>query len=332
MKKKLLFFAIFLLLIYIPSEAVKLVTWNLMSFPGSPAAARDRCFRLVVNKIAPDVLVCQDMIDLDGSNQFLSKVMNYTTPGKYAAAPFYDSDDTDNALFYRKAIITYLGKTEIKTPFRYITEYRLKVKAGAGAGATFHIYSMHLKAGSGQLEREARAKETQILRDRLNSLPGSTLALACGTLNLLTNNEMAYQYLINHDAPYSAQLNDPVQKPGHWHDRPKYALFHTQSARIIPFYGGATEGLNDRFDFILISDSILASHKLTYHKGSYEVYGNDGKHFNKGVNTGTNFAVKKTQADALWSVSDHLPVMIDLLPPSGKTSKELPRTAARNTN
>ncbi len=321
MKKKALFLVFVFLLLSLPSEAVKLVTWNLLNFPGSTGAAREDDFRLVINKIAPDILVAQEMIDLTGCNQFLIQVMNFTIPGKYAAAPFYDSSDTDNALFYRRATITYLGKTQIKTPLRDITEYVLKVKSGPGTGTTFRVYSIHLKAGSEAADKTERTEEAKKLRNRLNALSVNTLALACGDLNLYTNDEVAYQYLVNHDAPYYARLNDPVQKPGKWHDGSQFALIHTQSTRTTQFGGGASGGLDDRFDFILISDPMMASTKLGYVQGSYKAYGNDGKHFNKAVNAGTNYAVGKAQANALWAASDHLPVMVELLPQSGGIPK-----------
>ncbi|MCJ7586737.1 MAG: fibronectin type III domain-containing protein [Candidatus Aminicenantes bacterium] len=332
MKKKALFLVFVFLLLSLPSEAVKLVTWNLLNFPGSTGVAREDDFRLVINKIAPDILATQEMIGLAGVNQFLTKVMNFSVPEKYAAAPFFDGPDTNNALFYRKSTITYLGKTQIQTDLRDITEYRLKVKAGPGVGTIFRVYSMHLKSGDSSTERNQRAEEAKKLRNRLNSLPTSTLALACGDLNLYKSSEIAYQYLTNHDAPYSARLNDPVQKPGDWHDGSQFALLHTQSASTTQKGGRASGGLDDRFDFILISDPMLTSTQLGYVKGSYTAYGNDGKHFNKAVNDGTNYAVGKAQADALWESSDHLPVIVQLLPQSGGIPKAPSGLSASSTS
>ncbi len=88
-KRKLLlslFVVLALFLLPLASEAVKLATWNLLNFPGSSGAAREDDFRLVIDKIAPDILVTQEMIDLSGCNQFLTNVMNFTVPGKYVAA------------------------------------------------------------------------------------------------------------------------------------------------------------------------------------------------------------------------------------------------------
>lgn len=311
----LLVLALFIL--PLSAEAVKLVAWNLLNFPGTTGTAREPNYRLVINKINPDILVAQEVRDLNASNQFLANVMNYSVHGRYAAAPFYDSSDADNVLYYRIATITYLGKTEILTPLRNITEYRLQVRSGAGVGTSFRVYAMHLKAGPSSTEQNERVEEAKKLRNRLNSLSRSTLALACGDLNLYTSDEIAYQYLVNHDAPYSARLNDPIQKPGDWHDGAEFALIHTQSTRTTQFGGGATGGLDDRFDFILISDPMLRSTQLGYVQASYKAYGNDGHHFNQAVNAGTNSAVSIAQANALWAASDHLPVMVTLLPQSG---------------
>lgn len=332
MKKKVLFLAVVLLLFSLPSEAVKLATWNLLNFPGSTGAAREDDFRLVINKIAPDVLVTQEMISQAGVNQFLTRVMNFSVPGKYAAAPFFDGPDTDNALFYRKSTITYLGKTQIPTDLRDITEYRLQVRAGPGAGTTFRVYSMHLKSGDSSTERNQRVEEVKKLKNRLNSLPTSTLALACGDLNLYKSSEIAYQYLTNHQTPYNARLNDPLQKPGDWHDGSQFAILHSQSPRTTQFGGGASGGLDDRFDFILISDPVMTSMRLGYVKGSYIVFGNDGNHFNKAVNYGTNSVVTPALANALYQASDHLPVVLTLLPQSGGIPKAPTGLSASSTS
>lgn len=320
MKKRIFLFAVLFLFLSLPSQAVKLVTWNVLNFPGSTGAARAKHFRLVVNRIAPDVLVCQEMVDLDGCNQFLTSVMNYTTPAAYSAATFTDTPESDNALFYRKETITYQGKTEIKTALRNITEYRLKVRSGPGAGTVFRVYSMHLKAGTRSADKNKRAEEAKKLRNRLNSLPRSTLALACGDLNLYSSDELAYQILTNHDTPYNARLNDPIQKSGDWHDGAEFALIHTQSPRKTQFGGGASGGLDDRFDFILISDAALTSPKLGYVSDSYKAYGNDGKHFNKAVNVPPH-THPKAVVDALWAASDHLPIVIELLPQSEEVAR-----------
>ena len=338
-KRKLLlslFTVLALFLLPLASEAVKLATWNLLNFPGSSGTAREDDFRLVVNKLGLDVLVVQEMYNSDGVNQFLSQVMNYSVKGRYAAAPFDDDPDTDtdNALFYRKSTISFISHKEIQDTPRNVSEYVLKVKAGPGTGTVFRVYSAHLKSSKG-FEKE-REREAKTLRNYLNGLRSNSLFMVCGDFNLYTSNEPAYQVLTGSQADNDGRVNDPVDKPGKWSDNAAFAILHTQSTRTKQFGGGASGGLDDRFDFILVSDGLLTDPKLAYVKNSYKAYGNDGKHLNKAVNTPPNTAVPIKIANALYEAADHLPVLIELLPlgglpraPSGLKANSLSSTSVK---
>jgi len=67
--------------------------------------------------------------------------------------------------------------------------------------------------------------------------------------------------------------------------------------------------LDDRFDFILMSEPFQILKGLQYIQDSYYAFGNDGNHFNQSINYGENTAVSTELADALYCASDHLPVI-----------------------
>jgi hypothetical protein len=71
--------------------------------------------------------------------------------------------------------------------------------------------------------------------------------------------------------------------------------------------------MDDRFDFILVSSSILGETDVNYLENSYTPYGNDGDHLNQSINAGNNSAVPDEIADALYVASDHLPVYLDIV-------------------
>ena len=88
----------------------------------------------------------------------------------------------------------------------------------------------------------------------------------------------------------------------------------TQSTRTVSLPDeGSTGGLDDRFDMILISQAIKDSGGITYIPGSYMAVGNDGNHFNRGLNELPNAVVSDEVALALYYASDHLPVYADFL-------------------
>jgi hypothetical protein len=74
--------------------------------------------------------------------------------------------------------------------------------------------------------------------------------------------------------------------------------------------------MDDRFDQILVSYSCDDNEGFAFVEGSYVSYGNDGMHFNKAINEGTNFAVGSVIADALHQAADHLPVYADFQVPA----------------
>ncbi len=306
-----------ILLIPLSSEAVKLVVWNALNYPGSTAPARNDDYRTIVNALKPDILVVQEVTSLEGAQQFLSEVMNFTFPGTYAMAPFVDGPDSDNAMFYKKSAITHIKTSMIPTALRNIAEYYVKVRSGPGAGQSFRVFAAHLKSSDGITNKNKRAAEARILRNRMNALPRNSVFVICGDFNLYTSDEKAYKNLVGTEADNDGRVNDPVNSPGKWHDNMTFALLHTQSTHSTMGGGFASGGLDDRFDFILVSDRALTNPKLAYFKNSYVAYGNDGKHFNKAVNV-SPYTYPRYITDALYQASDHLPVAIQLLPlPAG---------------
>ena len=71
--------------------------------------------------------------------------------------------------------------------------------------------------------------------------------------------------------------------------------------------------MDDRFDYILFSDSLMHSNRTFVIKETYKVIGNDGNHYDKAINIAPNTAVTQEIADALHDASDHLPVVVDIV-------------------
>ena len=73
---------------------------------------------------------------------------------------------------------------------------------------------------------------------------------------------------------------------------------------------GVTGGLDDRFDFILASDAVMAGrYGAQILPETYVAVGNDGEHFNRSIiSSPTNTSVPDSVLQALHDFSDHLPV------------------------
>ena len=279
-----------------------IMSYNMLNFVLTDTLERNPYFRTIFSSIQPDILVCQEMTSVTGVNGFLVRVLNRVSSG-YAAGTFINGTDTDNALYYKSSIFTFLSNTPIQTSLRDINEFKLRHNA---TGDTIIIYSVHLKAGDASSDSLQRAAEIDSLRKRTNSLTPSTNFIVVGDFNIYDSAELSFQKLLNQSQ--SGYFIDPLNLSGHWSNNGSFAPYHTQSTRERNFGGGATGGLDDRFDMILMSQSIVNSGGISYISGSYNEYGNDGNHFNDSINQPPNAVVSQQIADALHYASDHLPV------------------------
>jgi endonuclease/exonuclease/phosphatase family metal-dependent hydrolase len=299
-----------------PAHALRVVTYNILNFPGTDGATRVDDFRLVLDAVDPDVVIVQEMISSAGVTQFLNDVMNYTVAGEYAAGPFVNGPDTDNALFYKNATVTYISHQEIATALRNISEYVLRPVGYSSTAAQFRMYSGHLKAGETSSDQTARLAEATILRNYLNGLPAGSHFAFGADMNVQSSTETAYQKLVGSETDNDGRLKDPLNQPGTWHDNGAFASIHSQSPRTTQFGGGATGGMDDRFDQLLVSYAFDDGSGLSVVPGTYTAYGNDGLHFNQAINAGTNEAVGTVIANALHAAADHIPVFFDFQVPA----------------
>ncbi len=288
--KKTIFFILFALNISIvigqeSQDTIRVMTYNILKYNGT---SRNDYLKTVVSSVDPDVIMVQEMYSA-GVNSFLTNVLNES----YLTIEFHDGPDTDSHIYYKEDKLVFIEADYLDTALRDIAEYEMRIKSN---DETVFIYSMHLKASSGSDNEQKRLAETTILRDQLNRHRPGTNFILVGDFNIYKSAEPAYQKLIQEENNPSGQSFDPIDTPGDWHADSKFASVHTQSPRAgDPFGGGANGGLDDRFDFILISNSLWDNVLVS----SYTSYGNDGQHFDISINDApTNSAVGQSMADA----------------------------------
>ena len=279
-----------------------IMTYNILNYPSSDATIRNPYFGEVVAATEPDILVVQEMTTQSGVNGFLNNVLNSFSSG-YAAGLFLNGPDTDNSIFYKTNVFDFISNTPISTELRNISEFVVVHKSTQD---TLRIYSVHLKAGNDVSNEQQRAAEISNLRGVTDALPLNSNFIVLGDFNMYRSGEPGYQGLISNSLP--GYFVDPTPLSGTW-NTPGYALHHTQSSRTRSFGGGSTGGMDDRFDMILTSQSVVDSGGIYYLQNSIKSYGNDGFHYNDSINQPPNIAVGQQLADALHYASDHLPVI-----------------------
>lgn len=160
--------------------------------------------------------------------------------------------------------------------------------------ADFHVFNVHLNASSAS----TRQTEANGIRAELNALGNNENYFVIGDLNIDRSTESSYQILTGAG---SGQVLDPINAPGNWHNNSSFKSLHTQNP---------AGPMDDRFDFQLANDDILASGGLEYIPGSYRAFGNNGSHnFDQAITTGSG--ASSSVLSALANASDHLPVVVD---------------------
>lgn len=317
--KKLLIKIFFILIITVSvcgQNQHTIMTYNILNYPITDTTSRNPYFRTIFANIQPDIIVVQEMISQQGVNAFLNKIL-LPNNSNYQAGTFINGFDSDNAIFFKSNLFTFISNTPIRTALRDINEFKLVYNV---TNDTLIIYSVHLKASDSLQDELLRAAEVDSLRQRTNSLPPNTNFIVLGDFNIYRSGELAYQKLLNQTS--SGYVIDPFNLSGTWNN-PAYSVYHTQSPRSRQFGDGVGGGLDDRFDMILMSQAVMDSGGIKFIPGTYYTYGNDGNHYNDSINRPPNTAVGQLIADALHYASDHLPVVASFSFPSNSKSLSL---------
>ncbi|MFM1904120.1 MAG: hypothetical protein RLZZ440_2020 [Planctomycetota bacterium] len=275
-----------------------------------------------------DILVLQEQSTLATSTDGYVDLLNELYgAGAYARGVLQGSTTGGGrpAVVYNTHTVSLISESEAseassaggpRATLRY--EFR---PVGYDAAADFYIYASHFKAVDDTASAERRGIEAAEIRANADALGEGTLAIYAGDMNFYRASEIGFQTLI---APGPGQAFDPVDRVGSWSNSNAYRDVHTQSpVTSASFPGQVTGGLDDRFDFQLVTGEVLDGRGFDIIPGSYWALGNTGTHsLNGPLSSGSMSALQArlpgyslAQAtavvDALMTASDHLPVVAD---------------------
>ena len=287
-------------------DTITVATYNLLRY--NEDKDRNIHFKKVIDAIDADIYIAQELSNSMGVSNFLNNVLNSDNED-YLSAEFFDDNDIDQALFYDKNKFNLLSTTTIPGDPRPILIYRL---IHINTEKIFFVFNMHLKASKGSSNEIRRETQVDQLINYTKQMTDDHFFIAAGDFNIYSTDEPAYRKFFESTSTGFGKFNDLIKVEGKYND-PVYAEIHTQSPRTAQFGGGASGGMDDRFDFILFSDSLFFGNKTFLIKESYTVYGNDGNHYNQAINVTPNTAVGQELADALHDASDHLPVYAEII-------------------
>jgi len=311
-------------------DTITVMTYNLLNFnnntsyctqTNNPVNVKINNLKTIVNYVAPDIIGFNE-VGANNSNiqLLLDSVLNKTTISKtYERIPYINSTSSDiiSTLFFNANKFALYNVNFLSTAVRDVLlvtlYYKSKELVNNNDTVFIRIIVAHLKAGSTSSDQQVRAQQTSIIMDYLNSLGNIKNTILMGDLNVYSSTEACFQNLINYQNS-AIRFYDPVNKLGTWHDNQEYAMYHTQSTQEISNGCTSGGGLDDRYDFILVSFGIMNNlYKIQYLTNSYKVIGQDGNRFNMSVNNPTNVSAPSNVIEALAQISDHLPVSLKLV-------------------
>ena len=225
---------------------------------------------------------------------------------------------------------------------RDINQYTFKINTENSLSnpIRMEVFVTHLKASTGSSNRQRRLNSIQSFVSYTNNIADDSYVLFAGDLNFYTSNEEGYQHLIDDRNPIV--MIDPIDRPTpnfpddgvdyyenynstYFWNNSSFRDIHSQSTRTsnngLIDDSGSTGGLDDRFDFIMMSENFNMSTDLYYINDSYQVIGNNGNCYNSFINNpNCSGGYSQTLRDALIEFSDHLPVVMEMETPENTLS------------
>lgn len=292
-------------------NTIGVMSYNLLKFPQALPVNRADTLAKILKAYEVDILGVSELMTKGGSEAILKSSLNVGT-SKYKAASYTPATfgDLQQMLYYNSERIALHSQDTVQSNTRDFNKYVLypiTTELSIGDTIFIDVYVCHLKAGRNPDDSIKRIKNVQFLLNHLSQENENRNRILMGDLNLYTAQEEAYQLLTTGSPKY---FKDPIAKEGNWHNNSIYKDIFTQSTRSQQLYGeGSGGGMDDRFDFILVSSSLLnPSSDLFYKANTYKAMGNDGSCFNKNI---TDCSGDNALLSSLYYMSDHLPVVAE---------------------
>ena len=311
-------------------DTLRMMQYNLMYYTDNSGVSdcnastnnlnnKDASLKTIFQYVKPDVFCVNEIgSNVTYADRILNNDINVDGIDYYQHGPLtnYSGGYISNMIFYDARKLSLYQNYYITTSYRDINGYKMYYKSqdlsnGDTVFITFWI--AHLKAGSSEANAASRLSQTQRLMSKISSMGAPGNYVLSGDFNIYSSNEDCYQELVN----YSNTLfcfYDPIDRAGNWNNNSAFADIHTQSTHSYSDGCFSTGGLDDRFDFILVSPYVYyGSERVQVLPESYHALGQDGRRFNGSIVSPNNTVVPTNVANALYNMSDHLPIISDFI-------------------
>lgn len=304
-------------------ESLKLMAYNIYRYPYHTPNNRESLLADINEFVEPDLLMVSELVDEYGADRILNVAFE-SLEDQYLRAPFIASevaiyDPLHQMVFYNSRKLQLVEHKAHLTEIRDINQFTfyLKTTQLVEEDTTFlEVFVCHLKSSNGNENRWKRKSMVDTFFKAIEQLPADRHVVFAGDFNFYEAHiEPAYNKIIS---PNNwIKMKDPIDAYGSWHANEDYSAIHTQSTRISTQgfgTGGAGGGVDDRFDFIFLSKSLMGNDPyISFMENSYETIGNNGNCFKNRIDSPTcsGFYPQKLR-ESLYYMSDHLPVALSL--------------------
>ena len=338
--KKLLFSLFLWVLVQsnaLSQDTIRVMHYNLLRYgqSGQEPAIKNPLLSTILNYVQPDIVGVNELnTSADYAQTILSSVFNingvaYWKRGKLSLAG--QDKSLANNVFYNSEKFTLLKQDTVSTIQREITAYNFMYNDSnlmiTKDTIFFTVVVLHFKAGNTSSDAGIRGNEATAIVNYINNLPKAKNIIVMGDYNVYTNTEAGFSNLVLNTNAQN-KLNDPINRLGNWNNNAAFADIHTQSTHTTQTGGFSSGGMDDRFDIMLCTRSLIGdSLKMRILPSTYKAVGNDGLRFNSTINgSPTNTSVPSDVLNALYNMSDHIPIRADfVLSPS----KPLPQGVSK---
>ena len=307
----------------ISQETFKTMFYNVLNYPLQLPANRIQHLDVILNDYQPDLFMVCELNSASGADDILQSLQNInpnflraTFVNNTSDDSFGDQNELQQLIFYDSTKFILESEAVVTTIYRDFNHYKLKLNTTDQATNPVYLdlFVTHLKSSSGTTNQNHRLTMVNDLVTYLSGFSSNSNVVLAGDLNLYTSSEPAFQELI--DVTNNITFEDPANRIGSWSNNTSFLDVFTQSTRTTSGLGGASGGFDDRFDFIMTSDNMDTNPELSFVPNSYKAYGNNNNSscYNSDINSTdcSGATYNQTIRDALYYMSDHLPVILEL--------------------
>jgi secreted trypsin-like serine protease len=313
------------------TSGLRIVSWNFSgaSGNGTPRAGFDTLMQAMGTEVVAgfsrpvDLFALQEVLSQATTSAIVAASLNNTYSTTAYAHGTLNGNTTGagtQGVVYNSSTLQLLSEAAIGTASttgapRQTLRYKFR-PVGTFGESDFYVYNSHLKSASDGDAR--RLIEAQAIRNDADALGQGAHILYVGDFNLTGSSESAYVEFLSAG---NGQAFDPINRPGNWSSNASFRDIFTQAPAFTPANGLDGGGLDDRYDFQLISGEFNDGTGLEYRPGSYRTFGNNGSvAVNGNIDDSSStalpgFSNRLALLTLLRNVCDHLPVVADFTLP-----------------